>query len=36
MSEKCPYCNRQYTSKQSLDGHKNANHWKRMKGEVSK
>ena len=30
---KCPYCRRTYLDQESLEGHKNANHWKRMKWE---
>jgi uncharacterized C2H2 Zn-finger protein len=25
---KCPYCERIYKTKESLEGHINANHWK--------
>lgn len=28
---KCPFCPKVYSSEQSLSGHKNANHWKRMR-----
>jgi uncharacterized C2H2 Zn-finger protein len=31
---KCPYCEREYESQDSLNGHINANHWKKVKGET--
>jgi len=31
MTDKCPYCGKEYGHPQSLTDHVNANHWKKKK-----